>query len=212
MKNKLKLISLMMLTVLLVAVLFSSCGNGLETDTATETETETEVVEYIPTHYATIEIRDYGTIKLELYGNLAPITVENFVNLAKEGLYEGLTFHRIITGFMIQGGGFDVSGNEMDVPSITGEFASNGIKNPIKHVRGVISMARADAKDSASSQFFIMHEAAPHLDGDYAAFGKVISGIEVVDEICKNVPQGNNGAVSVSNRPVIDSVTIEDVE
>ena len=192
MKKKIALLMLLLISVTLISVSLTSCGKMKVT------------------HYAVIEIENYGTIELELYGKAAPITVENFVNLANEGFYEGLIFHRIISGFMIQGGGYDVSGNEMDVPSIKGEFQSNGVKNKIKHERGVISMARTNEKDSASSQFFIMHDEAPHLDGDYAAFGKVISGIEVVDKICNNVPQGYNGAVNLSDAPVIKSITIRE--
>ena len=123
------------------------------------------------------------TIRLELYPEIAPITVENFLDLVNKGFYNGLTFHRIIPGFMIQGG--DPSGNGTGGPgySIKGEFKSNGVNNTIKHERGVISMARAFDPNSAGSQFFIMHEDAPHLDGEYAAFGKVIEGLEAVDEI-----------------------------
>ena len=122
-------------------------------------------------------------IKLELYPEIAPITVENFEKLVKDGFYNGLTFHRIIRGFMIQGG--CPNGNGMGGPGwkIKGEFAANGWKNDLKHTKGVISMARAGHPDSAGSQFFIMHEDAPHLDGQYAAFGKVVEGIEVVDRI-----------------------------
>ena len=122
-------------------------------------------------------------IRLELYPETAPITVENFLDLVKKGFYNGLTFHRIISGFMIQGG--DPDGNGMGGPgySIKGEFKSNGVDNPLKHEKGVISMARSMDSNSAGSQFFIMHEAAPHLDGQYAAFGKVIEGLDVVDEI-----------------------------
>ena len=122
-------------------------------------------------------------IRLELYPETAPITVENFLGLVKKGFYNGLTFHRIISGFMIQGG--DPDGNGMGGPgySIKGEFKSNGVDNPLKHEKGVISMARSMDPNSAGSQFFIMHEAAPHLDGQYAAFGKVIEGLDVVDEI-----------------------------
>lgn len=122
-------------------------------------------------------------IRIELDASAAPLTVENFEKLVKEGFYDGLTFHRIIPGFMIQGG--DPDGNGMGGPGygIKGEFASNGWDNPIKHTRGVISMARSMMPNSAGSQFFIMHKDAPHLDGDYAAFGKVVEGIEVVDEI-----------------------------
>ena len=122
-------------------------------------------------------------IRLELYPETAPITVENFLDLVKKGFYNGLTFHRIISGFMIQGG--DPDGNGMGGPgySIKGEFKSNGVDNPLKHEKGVISMARSMDPNSAGSQFFIMHEAAPHLDGQYAAFGKVIEGLDVVDDI-----------------------------
>ena len=123
------------------------------------------------------------TIRLELYPEIAPLTVENFLDLVKKDFYNGLCFHRIIPGFMIQGG--DPSGNGTGGPgySIKGEFKSNGVNNTIKHERGVISMARAFDPNSAGSQFFIMHEDAPHLDGEYAAFGKVIEGLEAVDEI-----------------------------
>ena len=123
------------------------------------------------------------TIRLELYPEIAPVTVENFLDLVKKGFYNGLTFHRIIPGFMIQGG--DPSGNGTGGPGykIKGEFRSNGVKNDLKHERGVISMARAFDPNSAGSQFFIMHEDAPHLDGEYAAFGKVIEGMDTVDEI-----------------------------
>ena len=130
-----------------------------------------------------ITVKNFGTMTAELYPDMAPKTVENFVKLVKEGFYEGLIFHRVIPGFMIQGG--DPQGNGMggSKENIVGEFKANGFNNPIKHTRGVISMARAYNPNSASSQFFIMHANAPHLDGQYAAFGKVISGMEVVDEI-----------------------------
>lgn len=130
-----------------------------------------------------IEMKNGKKMKLELYPDIAPITVKNFEDLVKQGFYNGLIFHRVIPGFMIQGG--DPEGTGMGGPGhhIKGEFASNGIKNDLKHTRGVISMARSMMKDSAGSQFFIMHADAPHLDGEYAAFGKVVEGIEVVDEI-----------------------------
>ena len=130
-----------------------------------------------------IEMDNGAKIELELYPDAAPITVANFEKLVKEGFYDGLTFHRVIPGFMIQGG--DPLGNGMGGAknNIKGEFRANGHPNPIKHTRGVISMARAFDPNSASSQFFIMHADAPHLDGQYAAFGKVVSGIEAVDEI-----------------------------
>ena len=131
----------------------------------------------------TMRIKGMGDIKAELYPDVAPATVENFVKLAGSGFYNGLTFHRIIPGFMIQGG--DPEGTGMGGPgySIKGEFATNGFPNPLNHTRGVLSMARSMMPDSAGSQFFIMHEDAPHLDGNYAAFGKVIEGIEVVDKV-----------------------------
>ncbi len=130
-----------------------------------------------------IEMENGSKIELELYPDVAPVTVANFTKLVREGFYDGLIFHRVIPGFMIQGG--DPLGNGMggSDEKIKGEFAANGFNNPLKHTRGVISMARAYDPNSASSQFFIMHDDAPHLDGSYAAFGKVVSGIEVVDEI-----------------------------
>ncbi|MBO5907782.1 MAG: peptidylprolyl isomerase [Clostridia bacterium] len=130
-----------------------------------------------------IEMENGQKIELELYPEAAPITVKNFEKLVSEGFYDGLTFHRIIRGFMIQGGCPQGNGMGGAEENIVGEFRMNGHDNPIKHERGVISMARAYNPNSASSQFFIMHENAPHLDGQYAAFGKVVSGMEVVDEI-----------------------------
>lgn len=132
---------------------------------------------------AIIKIKDYGEVELELYPNIAPITVDNFVKLAQKGFYNGLTFHRIIKGFMIQGGCPKGNGTGGPGYEIKGEFESNGVHNPIKHEPGVISMARAMNPDSAGSQFFIMHKAAPHLDGEYAAFGKTIRGQDVIDKV-----------------------------
>ena len=131
----------------------------------------------------TIEMENGKKIKLELYPEEAPITVENFLELVKNHFYDGLTFHRVISGFMIQGGDPLGTGFGGSDKKIKGEFLANGVNNRIKHVRGVISMARSQNPNSASSQFFIMHADAPHLDGQYAAFGHVVSGIEVVDEI-----------------------------
>lgn len=131
-------------------------------------------------------IKDYGEITLQMDYEAAKNTAANFVSLVKNGFYDGLVFHRVIKGFMIQGGGYDANDREKDLPySIHGDFASNGTPNPLKHTRGVISMARTMVKDSASSQFFIMHKDAPHLDGEYASFGKVIDGMDVVDKIAK---------------------------
>ena len=132
---------------------------------------------------AIIEVKEFGVIEVELDPSVAPLTVENFVKLAKKGFYNGLTFHRVIKGFMIQGGCPKGNGTGGPGYSIKGEFTANGVNNPLKHTRGVISMARAMDPNSAGSQFFIMHQDAPHLDGQYAAFGKVVKGIEVVDAI-----------------------------
>lgn len=155
----------------------------------------------------TIEMENGGKMELELYEDIAPITVDNFVSLAKKGFYDGLIFHRVIKGFMIQGG--DPEGTGMGGPGYTikGEFAANGVKNDLKHTRGVISMARSMRPDSAGSQFFIMHKDAPHLDGQYAAFGKMTAGFETLDEIAGT-------ATDYNDRPrfdqVIGSITVEE--
>lgn len=163
-------------------------------------------------HHVEIQVKDYGTIKLELDANVAPISVTNFVNLAKSGFYDGLTFHRIISGFMIQGGDPLGNGTGGSEKTIKGEFSANGVENNIKHVRGVISMARSNDNDSASSQFFIMHQDAPHLDGQYAAFGKVTEGMEIVDKICEDTPimDSSNGTVEKANQPVMETVKVVD--
>ena len=132
-----------------------------------------------------IEMQDGGIIKAELYPETAPITVENFKKLIEEDFFAGLVFHRVIAGFMIQGGGMDATGAQKKADSIKGEFDANGVKNDLKHTRGVLSMARTMFPNSASSQFFIMHKDAPHLDGHYAAFGKVTEGMDVVDKIAE---------------------------
>lgn len=162
-------------------------------------------------HHIEIEVNDYGTIALELDADTAPVTVTNFVNLAKDGFYDGLTFHRIISGFMIQGGDPLGNGTGGSDTEIKGEFSNNGITNDIAHERGVISMARSGDPDSASSQFFIMHQDSPHLDGDYAAFGHVTDGIEIVDQICENTPvQDDNGTVAAKDQPVIKTIRVID--
>ena len=154
-----------------------------------------------------IEVQDYGTITVELDRTAAPATVENFLNLVDAGFYDGLTFHRIIAGFMIQGGdplGNGTGGADKMIP---GEFKSNGFDNPISHKRGVISMARAMDPNSASSQFFIMHQDGEYLDGEYAAFGHVTEGMEVVDQICENTEVvDGNGTVLPEKQPVIVSI------
>lgn len=163
------------------------------------------------THHAQIVIKDYGTISLELYADIAPITVSNFAKLVNEGFYDGLTFHRIIEGFMIQGGDPLGNGTGGSDENIKGEFAMNGVQNSISHVRGTISMARATSYNSASSQFFIMQEDTPSLDGQYAAFGKVTDGIEIVDKICEDTQvEDSNGTVLKENQPVIEKITMID--
>ena len=167
--------------------------------TKKETSEDSEII------HVEIAIKDYGTMLVELYPDVAPETVENFVKLVKENFYDGNSFHRIIDGFMIQGG-MDTSGN---VKRIKGEFASNGFDNELKHTEGVISMARAKDPDSASSQFFIMVGDAPWLDGEYAAFGKVIDGLQVAKKIASDArPVDNNGSIAESDRPIIESIRI----
>ncbi len=156
-----------------------------------------------------IDVKDYGKINLKLDDTYAPITVQNFLNLVNEGFYDGLTFHRIMEGFMIQGG--DPQGTGMGGSDITikGEFSSNGVENPLSHKRGVISMARSNDPDSASSQFFIVHADSTFLDGNYAAFGEVTSGMDVVDKIAKDAkPTDNNGTIPADKQPVINSIKI----
>ncbi|MBE7044889.1 MAG: peptidylprolyl isomerase [Ruminococcaceae bacterium] len=155
----------------------------------------------------TITMRDGGVMKGELYPEIAPITVENFAKLIRENFFSGLIFHRVIAGFMIQGGGYDELGRHKEADAIKGEFDANGVKNELKHTRGVLSMARTSFPNSASSQFFIMHKDAPHLDGQYAAFGKITEGLDVVDKIATT-------ATNFSDEPlepqVIESITIEE--
>lgn len=155
----------------------------------------------------TIKMKDGGIIKAELYPEIAPISSENFVKLVKQGFYDGLIFHRVIRGFMIQGG--CPNGTGMGGPgwTIKGEFRKNGVKNDLKHTRGVLSMARAYDPDSAGSQFFIMHQDAPHLDGEYAAFGKVIEGMDVVDGIADQRTDYNDKPLAPQ---VIESMTVEE--
>ena len=146
-----------------------------------------------------IEMENGGIIKAELYPDTAPITVENFVKLIEDNFFDGLIFHRVISGFMIQGGSYTADGQQKEAESIKGEFDKNGVPNPLKHTRGVLSMARTMFPNSASSQFFIMHDDAPHLDGQYAAFGKVTDGMDVVDEIAET-------ATDMSDRPLEDQI------
>ena len=153
-----------------------------------------------------IEMENGKKIKLELYPDIAPISCNNFERLVKEGFYDGLTFHRVISGFMIQGGCPNGTGTGGPGWHIKGEFAANGVNNPLNHTRGVLSMARAQNPDSAGSQFFIMHQDAPYLDGQYAAFGKVVEGMDVVDEIAA---QATNYADCPLAPQIMKKVTIE---
>ncbi len=155
----------------------------------------------------TIKMKEGGVIKAELYPEIAPISVENFVKLVKQGFYDGLIFHRVIKGFMIQGG--CPNGNGMGGPGYTikGEFSANGVKNDLKHERGVLSMARAMDPNSAGSQFFIMHDDASYLDGQYAAFGKVIEGMDVVDDIADQRTDYSDKPIADQ---VIESMTVEE--
>ena len=217
-----------LLTVLLVLSLLSlmSCGKTNSSSTSiNENNNQTASKEVLKETNANnnnqsrgnntvnveISVKDYGVIKLAIYKNIAPITADNFINLVKSGFYDGLTFHRIIKGFMIQGGDPLGNGTGGSEQKIKGEFASNGILNTLSHKRGVISMARSNHPDSASSQFFIMHEDGDFLDGSYAAFGEVTSGIEVVDAICDKVkPIDNNGTVPKDEQPIIEYIKVID--
>lgn len=217
------------LCIALFAVVLAGCGGkeknntqtgsndsgqtGAENSSSSEkNDTSSEDEEYLEgLHHVEIEVKDYGTISLELDADTAPISVTNFIRLAKDGFYDGLTFHRIISGFMIQGGDPRGNGTGGSDKTIKGEFSQNGIENDISHERGVISMARSNDPDSASSQFFIMHKDTPSLDGNYAAFGHVTEGIEIVDKICEDTPvQDNNGTVGPDDQPVITSVKVID--
>ena len=161
-------------------------------------------------HNVSIEVQDYGTIELELDADTAPESVTNFINLAKEGFYDGLTFHRIIDGFVIQGGDPAGNGSGGSETTIKGEFEENGVENDISHVRGVISMARSQDYDSASSQFFIVHQDSTFLDGQYAGFGHVTKGMDVVDKIVEDAnPVDDNGTIESNDQPIITKVTVE---
>ena len=180
-------------------------------DSASEQGEAAPASEISGIHHATIEVEDYGTIEIALNADVAPITVANFMSLAQDGFYDGLTFHRIIDGFMIQGGDPLGNGTGGSSQTIVGEFSANGYENNLTHVRGVISMARSNDFNSASSQFFIVQTTSHFLDGQYAAFGTVTSGMEIVDAICKDTPvEDDNGTVLPENQPRIAKITIVD--
>ncbi len=218
--------------LLALSMVFAGCsGNTTKASSEASSEISSEVVSStavsseetagrpdhsIPggTKYeATLKVSGYDQpIVFTMDEGIAPETVENFVNLAESGFYDGLTFHRIIEGFMIQGGDPRGDGTGGSSHNIHGEFASNGFDNILKHDRGTVSMARSQDPDSASSQFFIMHEDSPSLDGQYAAFGTVTSGMEVVDDIATTAePTDNNGSIDKENQPVIESITIKQI-
>ena len=208
MKRKIGIAAVIILALFVV----TGCQKQEETPKKSE-QKKTEASEELlsGTHHAEIQVKDYGTITVELDADTAPITVTNFVNLAKDGFYDNLTFHRIMDGFMIQGGDPNGDGTGGADQTIKGEFSSNGVENEISHTRGTISMARAQDPGSASSQFFIVQEDSDYLDGNYAAFGHVTSGMEIVDQICKDVPvEDDNGTVKAENQPVIEKITITD--
>ncbi|MBR4084498.1 MAG: peptidylprolyl isomerase [Lachnospiraceae bacterium] len=190
---------------------FTAKESSVSQEVSKETAVET-VGEYLSgKHHVNIVIKDKGTIVVELDADAAPITVTNFVNLAKEGFYDGVTFHRIIDGFMMQGGDPTGTGMGGAENNIKGEFAANGVANSLKHTRGAISMARATEMDSASSQFFIVQQDSDYLDGDYACFGYVTEGMDIVDDICKNTRGGDyNGIIPTGNRPVIETIEVVD--
>ena len=188
---------LMLLMSIGFVFLISGCGNG---DHELSNPDLPAVLIYIEGH---------GEIIAELYPEHAPITVQNFIDLVVSEFYDGLTFHRIIDGFMMQGGCPEGQGFGGSGVMITGEFADNGIDNPLRHTRGTLSMARSPDFDSASSQFFIMHGNSPHLDGGYAAFGQVISGMDVVDSVVDSVvPIDNNGTLAEEDHPVIREIRL----
>ena len=219
-----RLISIILMAALL-SLCLTGCGDTRENadkSTAKTTKKEsfaekkdagTSNSQYLTgKHHAEIVIAEYGKLELGLDADVAPITVTNFVNLAKKGFYNGLTFHRIMSGFMIQGGDPNGDGTGGSEETIKGEFKSNGIENTMSHKRGVISMARTqNDPDSASSQFFIVQADSDFLDGDYAAFGKVTAGMDIVDKICQSVqPIDNNGTVPADQQPKITAIKVID--
>lgn len=192
---------ILLLTAVVMSVLLAACGSaGDESGEEVSTPLEPD------RHHVEITIKDYGKISLELYKEVAPITVENFLKLAEDGFYDGLTFHRIIEGFMMQGG----ASEDVEVETIKGEFARNGVTNELSHTRGAISMARTNVYDSANSQFFIVHQDSVFLDGEYACFGYVTEGMDVVDAVCEAAEEADNGMIAREDQPVIESVVVID--
>ena len=206
-----KLLSICLAALLVLSL--AGCGKTsvVGITTTSKAPAANEESQGVGTHHAEIEIQDYGTITVELDGDVAPITVQNFMDLANAGFYDGLTFHRIISGFMMQGGDPNGNGTGGSENTIKGEFSANGVENPLSHTRGAISMARAQAPDSASSQFFICHADSTFLDGQYACFGYVTDGMDVVDAVCEAAqPTDDNGTISADQQPVITAIRVID--
>lgn len=203
-------VALLVCLLLLSAVGCSQDYEAARSKQEVEQEDSSSGENPVGSYTAVIEVENYGTITVTLDETAAPETVKNFVSLAQDGFYDGLTFHRIISGFMIQGGDPNGDGTGGSEQTIKGEFSNNGVENNLSHTRGAISMARSDEYDSASSQFFIVHEDSTYLDGNYAVFGYVTEGMEVVDSICADAqPTDNNGSIAADQQPVIKSIVIQ---
>ena len=206
-----KLLSICLAALLVLSL--AGCGKTsvVGITTTSKAPAANEESQGVGTHHAEIEIQDYGTIAVELDGDAAPITVQNFMNLANDGFYDGLTFHRIIADFMIQGGDPNGNGTGGSENTIQGEFSANGVENDLSHTRGAISMARAQEYNSASSQFFICQADSTYLDGQYACFGYVTDGMDVVDAVCEAAqPTDGNGTIPADQQPVITAIRIID--
>ena len=218
-KGIIKITALAVMMSLMAGAVFAGCNDG-KTDTSTSVESvaerpkkdKYELVELDENevYFADIDIKDYGKIIVKLDQKSAPISCANFVALANMGFYDGLTFHRIMEGFMMQGGNAEGTDKEGIAQTIKGEFSANGVDNPLLHTRGAVSMARTSlSMDSATSQFFIVHKTSPHLDGQYACFGYVTDGMDIVDKICTEAePIDDNGTIEKDKQPVINSIRI----
>lgn len=216
-KKQLVILAVFLVAVIALLAITQFKDNKVEEPADTQSEPEATYIQKATgkysagTHHAIIHVKDYGDIEVELNAAVAPIAVSNFCNLAENHFYNNLTFHRIIPGFMIQGGDPNGDGTGGGKQTIKGEFAANGVTNNISHQRGVISMARSQDFNSASSQFFIMQEDDPSLDGNYAAFGHVVKGMDVVDKICEdNKPSDESGLIPRDKQPIIESIEIVD--
>lgn len=212
MGKRLYFMSMLLLSTVLMFGCGKKAGNSEKTESSKQEVDDSEKNDSDSKKVAVeIEIKDHGTIKVELDAEQAPISVENFVTLAKDGFYDGLTFHRIIKGFMMQGGDPLGDGTGGAEKTIKGEFKKNGVENTLSHTRGAIAMARSMEMDSASSQFFIVHQDSVRLDTKYAAFGYVTEGMDIVDEICENaVELDANGTIAPDKKPVITSIKVID--